>query len=64
MINQQVVEAFIPMVESLFNEKTLCTFILHLCNQEEYTPIDLDKWIQELISKKPDHVKDNNFVNE
>jgi len=49
--------------DELLNEQTLCTFILNLCDMENWTKIDVEKWIYYKLNKKPYSAKSNDFVN-
>ena len=56
---------FLPVVtDGLFSEETMCTFILPLCDTQNWIPIDLNVEIQNQLLSKVAIAQENDFVNE
>ena len=51
------------IIEGVFDQTTLCTFMLELCNMDQWKAIDVKDWVQDLVSTKPANLRSNNVVN-
>jgi len=51
------------LFDYLFDQHNFCTFVVPVCDQDKWEPIDLDKWVLDRVSAKPPVARNNNFVN-
>jgi hypothetical protein len=52
------------VTDGLFSEESMCTFILPVCDAENWTPIDLNAEVDEQLLEKVPIAKENDFLNE
>ena len=63
VVEQQGGESIIPLVTNeLMEETTLCTFILEMCDDPQWTKINIQTEIENLLSSKPKIGLSNDFV--
>ena len=51
------------VINGVFDEETMCTFLLELCGMDEWRAIEVQDWVQDMVSTKPAVAKSNNYVN-
>ena len=65
MTQQQFGDFFMPMVtQQLLDEQKLCTFMLRLCDQDKWKPVDLEEWVNTKLSSKSKKAQNNDYVNQ
>ena len=64
LVTDQFYEEGYPILtDKLLTERSLCTFILELCDMEKWKKIDVKEWVEDKVSSKPKIAQHNNFVN-
>ena len=56
-------QIFEVLFDQLITEQTMCTFILELCDMDEWQAIDLDQWVFDKINEKPKIAQSNDYIN-
>jgi len=64
VIDDQFKEAIFPIfTKEILNEQNMCTFIFNVCDMEHWEKIDVNDWVDDLLSKKPKELRNNDFMN-
>lgn len=54
IVENEFHNAILPAItDGIFDDEVMCNFLLNWCDSGHWAPIDLDKWIQDLLESKP-----------
>jgi len=63
MVNRMAPIILEVMANSYLESNYFCVEIMEVCDTPTFTRFEADDYIKDLLADKPEHIKDNNYLN-